>query len=160
MSQSEVDTARHIMWRAYQKHMAGALEKAIALYQQSIELHPTTEAHTFLGWAFSMQGHYEKAIEECLQAITLDDQYGNPYNDIGVYLMALNRWNDAISWLERAIAAPRYDQRAMPYLNLARIYRHFGEDFKMLRAYRSAWELDLSQISTLDALQLAVGKLT
>src|SRR2546430_7197875 len=53
------------------------------LYQQSIDVHPTAEAHTFLGWTLSFQGRLEEATRECLKAIEVDPDFGNPYNDIG-----------------------------------------------------------------------------
>ncbi|NIO09761.1 MAG: tetratricopeptide repeat protein, partial [Deltaproteobacteria bacterium] len=44
---------------------------------------PTAEAYTFLGWTYSFMGQLNEAIEECQRAITLDPDFGNPYNDIG-----------------------------------------------------------------------------
>ena len=82
-----------LLERAYRKHMRGKLLDAIWLYKQSIELFPTAEAHTFLGWAYSFQNRYEEAIEECERAILTDPEFGNPYNDIGSYLIALERLN-------------------------------------------------------------------
>src|SRR5262249_33621441 len=40
---------------AYHRQMAGDLEGAIDHYQRSIEIFPTAEAHTFLGWTYSFQ---------------------------------------------------------------------------------------------------------
>ena len=76
------------LWRQGYRYQAGGnVDRAIELYRQSIELYPTAEAHTFLGWAMSFQGHLTEATEECLRAIEIDSEFGNPYNDIGVYLM-------------------------------------------------------------------------
>ena len=36
--------------------MKGELADAILLYERSIEVHPTAEAYTFLGWSYSMIG--------------------------------------------------------------------------------------------------------
>ena len=36
---------------------------------------------------------------------------GNPYNDIGSYLIKLGRLDDAIPWLRRAMTARRYEPR-------------------------------------------------
>ena len=82
--------------------MHGRLEEAVAHYQRSIALHPTAEAHTFLGWAYSYQGRPEDAIAECKIAIAVDPDFGNPYNDIGAYLIELGREEEAVAWLERA----------------------------------------------------------
>lgn len=107
---------------AYEAQMAGRLDEAITKYRQSIALHPTAEAHTFLGWVFSWQSHTEDAIAECKSAIAVDPAFGNPYNDIGAYLIELGRFDEAIPWLERAKQAQRYEPRHYPYFNLARIH--------------------------------------
>ena len=44
----------------------------------------------------------DDAIAQCEIAIELDPEFGNPYNDIGVYLMQQQRLDEAIPWLERA----------------------------------------------------------
>src|SRR5882724_5928601 len=102
--------------------MQGELDRAIEHYQRSVALHPTAEAHTFLGWSLSFQGRLEEATAECLRAIEIDPDFGNPYNDIGVYLMQQDKLDEAIPWLQRAKHAPRYDPRQFPYMNLGRIY--------------------------------------
>ena len=113
------------LWeRGQQHHLRGELEKAIALYSQSIEVFPTAEAYTFRGWAYSFQGKISEAIEECHKAIDVDPTFGNPYNDIGSYLMRLGRFDDAPVWFEKAKKAPRYEPRHFPYMNLARLYAH------------------------------------
>jgi Tfp pilus assembly protein PilF len=117
-----IDDARDEFQRAYEHQMAGRLDEAIEGYQRSIAAHPTAEAHTFLGWAMSFQGRHEDAIAQCKIAIAVDPTFGNPYNDIGAYLIELGRHDEAAPWLERAKAAPRYEPRQFPYFNLARVY--------------------------------------
>lgn len=124
--------------RAYEAQMSGELNTAIAYYKRSIAILPTAEAHTFLGWTYSFQGRTEEAIEECLRAIAVDPTFGNPYNDIGAYLIELGRWEDAIPWLEKAIVAPRYEARAYPHCNLGRVYEHLGQWQKAIDCYRQA----------------------
>ena len=82
--------------RAFRQQLKGNFGEAITLYKRSIELHPTAEAHTFLGWTYSMLDRYDEAIEECKTAIDIDPEYGNPYNDIGSYLITLGRPQEAI----------------------------------------------------------------
>ncbi|HXP45774.1 MAG TPA: tetratricopeptide repeat protein, partial [Terriglobales bacterium] len=73
--------------QAYERQMHGEYDEAIALYTQSIEAYPTAEAYTFRGWSYSFLGDHERAIAECLEAIRVDPEFGNPYNDIGAYLI-------------------------------------------------------------------------
>ena len=106
----------------YEAQMHGRLDEAVEHYRRSIAIHPTAEAHTFLGWAYSYGGRHEDAIAECKIAIAVDPDFGNPYNDIGAYLIELGREEEAIAWLERAKQARRYEPRHYPYFNLARVH--------------------------------------
>ena len=111
-----------LLWKkGYYLHTIGKYEKAIKLFSKSIDLYPTAEAYTFRGWSFSELGRIEEAIAECKMAIELDPEYGNPYNDIGVYLIDLGRPEEAISWLKKAIEAKRYCCYQYPYFNLGRV---------------------------------------
>lgn len=101
---------------------ARRFDAAIVALTRSIELFPTAEAYTFRGWAYSHQGRVDDAIAECQQAIEVDPTYGNPYNDIGAYLIQEGKLDEAIPWLEQATQAERYEARAFPWANLGRIY--------------------------------------
>lgn len=114
--------AWELLQRAYKAQMEGDFDYAVELYKNSLDLHPTAEAHTFLGWTYHYQGKIQDAIAECKRAIELDPDFGNPYNDIGAYLIALGRLDEAIPWLERATQAPRYEPRHYPHFNLGRVY--------------------------------------
>jgi len=122
MSMETLTRAWEVLQDAYQAQMEGDYDRAVELYQSSLELHPTAEAHTFLGWTYHFQGRIEEAIAECKRAIELDPEFGNPYNDIGAYLIDLDRFDEAIPWLEQAITAKRYEPRHFPYFNLGRVY--------------------------------------
>ncbi len=127
---------------AYEAQMKGDLETAIACYRKSIAAVPTAEAHTFLGWTYSFKGDYEAAIRECRAAIRIDPEFGNPYNDIGSYLIKLGRYADAIPWLEKAITARRYEPRHYPHVNLARVYARQGKILEAIAEVGRALELE------------------
>ena len=128
--------ARQLFHEAYQAQLDQNYEEAIKLYKRSIEAYPTAEAHTFLGWVYSFQNRYDEAIEECLEAIRVDETLGNPYNDIGSYLLAKGDAYGCVRWFRRALLAPRYESYAFPHFNLGRVYemrrkyldaaRHYG----------------------------------
>src|SRR5271163_2907692 len=121
-----LELARELCESANRLQMEGDLELAAQFYKRSIELHPTAEAHTYLGWTYHYQGKLDDAIEECKKAIEVDPSFGNPYNDIGAYLIAKGQFDDAIEWLEHAKTAPRYEPRHFPYMNLGRAYAAKG----------------------------------
>lgn len=116
------------LWReATALLLAGAPQEAIALFTESLKLFPTAEAYTFRGWAYSFDGRLDEAIEECHKAIATDPSFGNPYNDIGCYLMQKGDLEQAREWFERAKRAPRYEPRHFPYLNLGRLHAQRGD---------------------------------
>ncbi len=136
---SDAETRATELWkRAYRHQMQGELDRAIELYRESIAVHPTAEAHTFLGWVFSFQGRLEEATAECVRAIEIDPTFGNPYNDIGVYLMQQDKLEEAIPWLEKAKRAPRYEPRQFPFMNLGRIYVKQAKWSDALREFEEA----------------------
>lgn len=121
-----------------QHHVRGGLARAIDLYTQSIAVCPTAEAHTFRGWAYSFQGRIDEAIEECERAIAVDPTFGNPYNDIGTYLMKLGRFDEAEPWFDKAKLAKRYEPRHFPYMNQARLCARQGQIARAIDELREA----------------------
>lgn len=130
--------AERYFQEAYETQEKGDIEKAMALYNKSIELFPTAEAYTFLGWAHSFNGDFEEAITKCRKAIEIDPDYGNPYNDIGSYLIKKGKLNDALPWLEKATKAKRYDSYFYAHYNLGKIWEQKGDWFKALAHYKEA----------------------
>jgi len=114
--------ARELWQQALECQLAGDVDEAIRLYRCSLKMHETAEAHTFLGWGLSFQGRLDEAIDHCRQAIATDPSLGNPYNDIGAYLVELDKEEEAIAWFGLSKDAGRYDNPQFPYLNLARIW--------------------------------------
>ena len=157
------DTRRRALelWEHGQRHhLQGDIPTAIRLYSESIEVFPTAEAHTFRGWAFSFQGKLEEAISECKAAIEIDPEFGNPYNDIGSYLMKLGNLEEAIPWLERAKTARRYEPRHFPFLNLGRLYAAKGQLLRAAEEFRGALHLDPGNslaVQALDQLTAAIN---
>src|SRR5438128_12141727 len=137
-----LERALKLFQEAYSRQMDGELDEATRLYRESIRCCPTAEAHTFLGWTFSFQGRYDEAIEECKKAIAVDPEFGNPYNDIGSYLIKLGQLDAAIPWLERAITARRYEPRHYPHCNLARVYRAKGMLQKAIEEFERALAIE------------------
>jgi tetratricopeptide (TPR) repeat protein len=132
--------ARQLFQEAYEAQLAHNYEEAIELYKRSIETYPTAEAHTFLGWVYSFQDRYDEAIEECLEAIRVDETLGNPYNDIGSYLLAKGDSYGCVRWFKRALFAPRYESYAYPHFNLGRVFEMRRKYLDAARHYSLALE--------------------
>ena len=150
-TQKDQKRALELIDAAMKHQMAQQFDEAIRLYKESISIYPTADAHTYLGWAYSFTARLNEAIAQCEIAIGLGPDFGNPYNDIGVYLMQQERHDDAIPWLERAKGATRYEPRHFPYINLGRIYLTKGMIQKAIEEFRGAIKIhpgdnDLAQL--------------
>jgi tetratricopeptide (TPR) repeat protein len=141
-TEQDYQKAMKLVKQAMDHQMAGELEDSIRLYRESIALCPTADAYTYLGWAYSFQGRIEEAIAQCEIAIKLDPEFGNPYNDIGVYLMQQQNFDEAVPWLEKAKHAKRYEPRHFPYINLGRVYLSKGMIQKALEEFRGALQFN------------------
>ena len=125
---------------AYKAQMEGDLDVADRHYVKSIALYPTAEAFTFHGWCRSFRRLWDEAIDLCKRAIEIDAGYGNPYNDIGAYLIQKGELEEAVPWLEKALTAERYACPFFAHYNLGQIYEEFGDLAKAEDCYRHALE--------------------
>lgn len=150
MNGENLQSAWDLLKEAYQYQIGGEYDMAVELYKRSLDLHPTAEAYTFLGWTYHFQGKLEEAIAECKKAIQVDPEFGNPYNDIGAYLVEKGEYDEALHWLERALHSRRYESYHYPHYNLGRAYaakemyakarHHFEQALKICPSYTLARE--------------------
>jgi Tfp pilus assembly protein PilF len=154
-----LEQAEFFFQEGYRHQMSGNLEAAVESYRRSIELYPTAEAHTFLGWAYSFQGKIDEAIQECEAAIQIDPEFGNPYNDIGVYLMEKGEYDAAVPWLVKAMQAKRYEPRHYPHINMARVYAKKGKIDEAIAELRKALQFDANHLGARRELHRLVGML-
>jgi Tfp pilus assembly protein PilF len=145
--------AQQRLQEAFEAQMEGDYDRAVELYRGSLALHPTAEAHTFLGWTYHFQGKIQEAIAECKLAIKVDPEFGNPYNDIGAYLIGLERYEEAIPWLELAITAKRYEPRHFPYFNMGRAYLAQGLINRARELFQQALEIEPRYTLASEALE-------
>jgi tetratricopeptide (TPR) repeat protein len=134
-------------------HMRGDFRSAIALYGESLEIFPTAEAYTFRGWAFHFLGRIDDAIAECHKAIAIDPDFGNPYNDIGSYLMSKGDLDGAVEWFEKAKSAVRYEPRHYPFMNLGRLYAAKGMVLRAIEEFEGALVIEPGEPSCLEMIE-------
>ncbi len=62
-----------------------------------------TQGYKLLGDVYFAKGAYEKAIETYKKTLSLGAKDANLYNDIGLTLMQLERYGDAVAYLQEAV---------------------------------------------------------
>lgn len=135
---ARLDAARRWFHLGYVHQFSADVLDAIELYRASIDASPTSEAYTFLGWAHSFLGDYEAAMAACEDAIHTDASFGNPFNDLGAYLLELGRADEALPWFEKALDAPRYDAPHFAYCNAGRALMELGRVADARRCFERA----------------------
>ena len=148
-----IERARDLWEEGAERLLEGDLDEAVELFNESLNIKPTAEGYTYRGYAISFRGEIDKAIADCKRAIELDPDFGNPYNDIGVYLVQQGKLDEAIPWLEAAKSATRYEPRHFPYLNLGRVYLQKGDAMRALDEFVYALEYSPNDPAALKAIE-------
>lgn len=138
---------------AYEMQMQGELDRAMYYYGRSLDCVQSPEAYTFMAWAESMRGNFDKAIELCRKAIDLDPDFGNPWNDLGAYLLALDRPAEAVPYFEQALRAPRYLTYHYAHYNMGRAFEKLGDVQAACDKYREALVEEPTYALARDALE-------
>jgi len=146
--------AEELYNRGYMVSLLGHFEQAILLFKKSLEIHPTAEAYTYMGWTYSHMGDFQRAITEAEEAIRIDPDFGNPYNDIGVYLMELGRDDEAVPYLKKAMRAKRYCCYQFPHFNMGRIYLNKKNYEEAKQEFDKSLAIDPKYLPAKDALEL------
>ena len=140
MDEFSVFRARKLIEAGLEAIAQGDVESARTKFKESAGCVPTADAYTYWGWMEHHRGETAKAIQLCQKAIKIDPNFGNPYNDIGSYLVSMGKDDEAIPWFEKAIEAARYEPRQFPHINLGRVYMAKEMPVKALGEFRKALE--------------------
>ncbi len=116
-------------------------KKALTKFKRALNYKETAEILTLIGWAYSIQEKREEAKSYCLKAISLDPDYGPPYNDLGSYLLAEGQTKESLKWFELAKKAINYQNREYPYINSGRALMAMSEYKKALDQFSKALTL-------------------
>lgn len=160
MAESAIEHARHLIEEGNLAVKRGDITAARDCFQLSNQYCASADALTYWGWMENKLGNMDLAIELCKQAIQLDPNFGNPYNDIGSYLITKGLYDEAIPWLEKAKTATRYEPKQYPHLNLARVYIAKGMPISALEEFKKALKYvphDAELIRSIQLLQTSVN---
>jgi tetratricopeptide (TPR) repeat protein len=78
-------------------------DEAIGYYNEVIQIHPSKEAYSNLGLAYSGKKDYDRAISSYNQAIRMDPNYGIIYHNMGLAYIGKKNYNKAIAMFKKVI---------------------------------------------------------
>lgn len=151
VTREKIAEASRLFRMAYARQLDGDIDRALVLYEKSIRLHPTSEAHAYLGWAKSTRARLDEAIAHCVEAIRLDPEFPNAWNDIGAYLIELGRPDEALFFLKRATRMKK-SSRCFPHYNLHRAYLAMGDRDRAVSHVQASLDADPEFSPAQDAL--------
>lgn len=140
--QEEAARAEQLWKEGAGLHVEKKYDEAVELYREALALHPTGRIHTYLAWSLSKLGRYREAVEHVRTSIEIDPDYPNAYNDLGSYLIELERPRDALPWLHKAIAMPEYCCPHFSYYQIGRAMLMLGRVETATEALRSAVQIN------------------
>ncbi|HEY8459532.1 MAG TPA: protein kinase, partial [Blastocatellia bacterium] len=129
--ETEVIEAYEACTRARMELFSGSrvgLDGAIALLEKAIALDSNyAHAYTYMGYALSLKGQFlpdaallDRAVEYLQKAIELRPMLPDSYSLLGLVFTAMNRVDDAVGALKRALAFAPYD--SFVHAALGRVY--------------------------------------
>jgi tetratricopeptide (TPR) repeat protein len=139
-------SAAHGALGAAYYRIPGQEKRAIHHYRQALAAEEDAGAYRFLGELYFGQGRFSQALTMFEQVLRVDVTYpgiADVYNAIGVCLAKLERYEDALPYLERA----REEQANLTikpseiYNNLGVCYWHLGRHDEAAAAFKTALSL-------------------
>jgi tetratricopeptide (TPR) repeat protein len=129
--------ARKLFDEALRLHLAGHIEDAAALYEQSLFLDPDfADTHNNLGAILASQCRFDEAIARYNRALFLKPDWAEAHSNLGTALAAKGRLAESIPHYQRAIALN--PEHAGTHYNLGIALAALGKNDEAVTHYRRA----------------------
>lgn len=110
---------------------------------RALEVDPdSASAHNAMGMVYRYEGDEKRAEDHFRRAIRIDSDFSQARNNYAALLYQQGRYDVAVDQLERAANDPKYDQRALAFMNLGRSYAKLGKLEEAAAALQRALRLD------------------
>lgn len=141
-------------------HQSGRLDDALYLYTQYLQVHSRDD----VGWkllsaVYHHKNNVEKALLAIRRAISINPLNPDCYAICGVYLMTVERWQEAIDAFQAVLRLKPRD--AETFAKLGVVYRNCGQPDQAERCYRRALDIEPTYqvMSNLGTLLMYQGRL-
>ena len=134
-------TLQHWMDMAVERHQAGDIRQAAAIYSRILEKKPDhTDALHLSGMAASHDGQFQKAVSQILEAIRISPDVALYHANLGVVYHEMASYHEAVQSYRKAIELK--PDSADIFRNLGATYRIMGEMSQAMSCYQKAIELN------------------
>jgi len=122
---------------AMQRHAAGGLSEAKALYEQILTIHPDQpDALHYLGVIAYQGGNGDVAVDLINKALSFKPNYDEAHGNLGLVLQGMGRLGDALDSYDRALALnPDFVEA---HFNRGNVLQELGRAHDAVVAYRAA----------------------
>ncbi|MCG9876449.1 MAG: hypothetical protein MH321_16870 [Leptospiraceae bacterium] len=111
----------------------GDLDRAEYYFRSYLEDEESSEAFFYLGLIATQKNHLEDALEFYYKSVTINPEYGNPCNEIGIILLRMGKDKDAVFWLKKSIRCMQNDAPHISFFNLATLYKMWNRPERSLQ---------------------------
>jgi Tfp pilus assembly protein PilF len=126
---------------AKQFFRTGDMDRAEFQVRSFLEVEDHEEGYFYLGLIQNSHGKWDEALTSYYKAVTLNHEYGNPCNEIGVVLLRLGKDKEAVYWLKKSVRCELNDARHISYFNLATLYKLWNRPERSLQYLHKAMEI-------------------
>lgn len=120
---------------------AGDFDRAEYYFRNFLEQEDSAEAYFYLGLIMGQKNLLDEALEFFYKSVSMNPEYGNPCNEIGIILLRLGKDRDAVYWLKKSIRCPHNDAPHISLFNLATLYKMWNRPERSLQFLHKAMEL-------------------
>ena len=128
----------------------GDAKNAVASFEQARSYKPFSEASRFIsaGVAYGMLNQYDKALADLSQALKLEPQNADGWNNYGLYLSESGKTKESLEALDKAISLRKNFDKA--YYNRGNTFAKAGNYREALKDYAIALSINSSYTDALN----------
>ncbi|TGN07116.1 tetratricopeptide repeat protein [Leptospira ilyithenensis] len=119
----------------------GDLDRAEYHTRAFLEMNENEEAYFYLGLIQNSQNKWDEALISYYKAVSINHDYGNPCNEIGVLLLRMGKDKEAIYWLKKSVRCTQNDAPHISFFNLATLYKLWNRPERSLQYLHKAMEI-------------------
>ncbi|PJZ51359.1 MULTISPECIES: tetratricopeptide repeat protein [Leptospira] len=122
-------------------YKTGDSDRAEYLFKLTLEEEDHHEAYFFLGLMENQKGNHERGLLHFYKSVEVNQNYGNPCNEIGIILLRAGKETEAVYWLKKSLRCDLNDAPHISLYNLATLYKIWNRPERSLQYLHRAIQI-------------------